>query len=328
MVLNANPRISDKTAVKVRRVIEQLGYRPNSSAQSLAGRYTGTVAVLLPALRHTLADAYFGEVLSGICDKAGKLNQKVLIEQAKPEWIKDGRHLELFDRRFIDGMLCVGFSDRHHFLSHLSGGSRPVLVVNNYFPSLALDYVVCDYRAGTDQALSYLLQLGHVKIGLIGGAPEVQTARDIRETYLSRLRRAGLNADEGWTEDGRYTEAGGAAAAEKLRWRHPDMTAIFAGNDKMAVGAIHRLSRLGVQVPSEVSIVGCDNLPQSSLVLPSLTTIHTPLYEVGSLACERLVEKVRGKVDQVRDMLATHLVFRESTALAPTIAATQQAGGA
>ena len=74
------------------------------------------LAVLLPALRHAFADAYFGELISGICDRAGKLGYKVMLEQAKPEFIKERKHIEIFERRYVDGVLCLGMNDRHHFL--------------------------------------------------------------------------------------------------------------------------------------------------------------------------------------------------------------------
>src|SRR5947209_8322849 len=114
MVLNDNPRISRATHLKVQRLIERTGYRPNRLAQSLSSRYTRVLAVMVPALRHAFADAYFGELISGICDRAGKLGNKIILEQAKPEFIKDRKHIELFERRYIDGMLCLGVNDRHH----------------------------------------------------------------------------------------------------------------------------------------------------------------------------------------------------------------------
>jgi hypothetical protein len=97
MVLNDNPRISRATHLRVQKVIDQAGYRPNRLAQSLSSRYTRVLAVLLPALRHGFGDAYFGELISGICDKAGKIGYKVMLEQAKPEFIKAREHIEIFE---------------------------------------------------------------------------------------------------------------------------------------------------------------------------------------------------------------------------------------
>jgi len=176
MVLNENPRISRATQMRVQQVITNMGYRPNRLAQSLSSRYTRVLAVVLPALRHGFGDAYFGELISGVCDRAGKLGYKVMLEQAKPEFVKNREHIAIFERRYVDGILCLGCNDRHHFLEDFADRRYPVMVVDNNLEQWGLDYVVCDYQAGTEQVMNYLLQLGHRKIGFINAAPEARTA--------------------------------------------------------------------------------------------------------------------------------------------------------
>jgi DNA-binding LacI/PurR family transcriptional regulator len=313
MVLNENPRISRATQLKVQRLIDRTGYKPNRIAQSLSSKYTRVIAIMLPALRHAFADAYFGELISGVCDRAGKLGHKVMLESAKPEFLKDKRHIELFERRFVDGVLLLGFNDKHSWLADLVDRGYPVVSANNYLPGLGLGHVTCDYRSGAEQIMNYLLQLGHRKIGLICGARETATQRDMMEVFQGRLN---LGEDCDLIEDGRFTEAGGAAAAEKLLNRHPDLTAIFGGNDKMAVGALYYLGRRGLRVPDDVSVTGFDDIQHTAYVNPALTTVHVPLYEVGAQACERLIERIRGRTDRVDEVFPTHLVVRDSTAMA------------
>ena len=317
MVLNDNPRISKATQIKVRRIIDKLGYRPNRLAQSLSSQYTRVLAVLLPPLRHAFSDPYFGELLSGICDRADRLGHKIMLESAKPDFLRERKHMELFERRFVDGMFCLGVNDRHHWVRDFSAAGFPMVCVNNYFPDLKLDYVVADYRSGAEQVMNVLLQLGHKQIALINGAPEAQTARDVLEVFIARMQDAGLECDDGWTADGRFTEEGGAAALDEILDRHPDVSAIFAGNDKMALGAMHRLVERGRRVPGDVSVVGFDDIQQMAFVNPSLTTVHLPLYEVGARACELLVQRIRGKTDNIAERLATHLVLRDSTSIVP-----------
>jgi len=316
MVLNDNPRISRATQLRVQKVIEKTGYRPNRLAQGLSSRYTQVLAIVLPALRHGFGDAYFGELISGICDRAGKLGYKVMLEQAKPDFVKSREHIAIFERRYADGILALGCNDRHHFLEDFADRRYPLVVVDNYFNRWDLDHVVCDYRAGAEQAMNYLLQLGHRKIGLVSAAPEVRTSRDRQEVFEDRLKAAGVSPMEICVEDGRFTEEGGAAAAERLMDRCPGITAIFGGNDKMAIGAMRHLYRRGLRVPQDVSVIGFDDLQHAAFVTPSLTTIHLPLYEVGGRACERLIERVHGKIDRVAEVIPTHLVVRESTAMA------------
>jgi DNA-binding LacI/PurR family transcriptional regulator len=317
MVLNDNPRISKATQIKVRRVIDKMGYRPNRLAQSLSSQYTRVLAVLLPPLRHAFSDPYFGELLSGICDRADRLGHKVMLESAKPDFLRERKHLELFERRFVDGMFCLGVNDRHHFVKDFAERGFPMICVNNYFPDLKLDFVAADYRSGAEQVMNVLLQLGHKQIALVNGAPETQTARDILEVFFARMKDAGLETGDGWTADGRFTEEGGAAAADEILNRHPGTTAIFAGNDKMALGTMHRLMELGKRVPQDISVVGFDDIQQMAFVNPSLTTVHLPLYEVGARACEMLVQRIRGKTQKVSERMPAHLVLRDSTSIVP-----------
>jgi len=316
MVLNNNPKITEATSKKVRRVMDQQGYRPNRIAQSLSSKYTRILAVMLPTLRHALADPYFGELISGICDRAARLGHKVIIEHAKPDFVKEKRHLELFERRFVDGVLCLGFNDRHSFLEDFAEHEHPMVVVNTVFPQWELDHVVCDYASGADQAMTYLLQLGHKKIALVHGSPDVATARLIKQTYRRRVDEAGLDLPDSMMIDGRFTEQHGYEAAQELFDRHPDVTAVFAGNDKMALGVMHHLSQRGLRVPQDVSVMGFDDIQYAAFVNPALSTVHLPLYEVGTSACEQLIERIRGKRGRIEQVLNAHLVLRESTSLA------------
>ncbi len=331
MVVNDNPRISQATRLRVQKAVEQAGYRPNRLAQGLSTRYTRMLAVLLPPLRHAIGNPYFGEIMSGICDRAGKLGYKVVIEQAKADFVRERRHLEMYDRRFVDGMLAMGFNDSHGFLADFGADRRryPFIAIDNTFDHLpGMDQVVCNYGAGAQQVMSYLTQLGHRRIGLIHGLTEVGTARTLADAYRAGLRAVGADdvADDAtWRLPGRFTEVGGATAARALLARHPDLTAIFAGNDNMAIGAMNHLRRHGVDVPGQVSVVGFDDLHQSAYVRPALTTVHLPVYEAGMLACERLIERIRGQADRVAEVLPTHLVVRESTAMACDAAGTGRA---
>lgn len=317
MVLNDNPKITSATRSRVQKVMKETGYRPNRIAQSLSSKHTRTLAVMLPTLRHALADPYFGELISGICDRAARLGHKVMLEHAKPEFIREKRHIELLERRFVDGVLCLGFNDRHTFLTDFAKHDFPIVAVNSVFQQWGINHVVCDYASGAEQAMSYLLQLGHKKIGMVHGSSDIATSRLIREVYERRVKDAGLGLGESWMVDGRFTEEHGAEAASELLKNHPDVTAIFAGNDKMALGVMSYLSHAGVSIPDDVSVIGFDDIPYAAFVNPTLSTVHLPLYEVGATSCEQLIELIRGKREMIDVTHSAHLVIRESTALPP-----------
>jgi LacI family transcriptional regulator len=313
LVLNDNPRISVATRERVLKTIQRLGYQPNRMARTLAWRHTRTLAVLLPQLKHGFADVYFGEIVSGIYDRACKLGYKILLEVARTEFVETKEYLQLFDQKYVDGILFIGANSRHRFLEDFADGTRPMLMVNNYSKEFNLNYVVSNYRHGAWQATQHLVRLGHRRIGFIsGGLLEIQTCQDIFESFKEVLVENSIAVDPDLVINGWLTEEGGMKAAEQLIHQDPQLTAIFALNDKMALGAIKKLNELGFRVPQDIAVVGFDDIPQASFSIPGLTTVHQPLYEIGIQSCERLIELIHRKVERVQEVVPTHLVVRES----------------
>jgi LacI family transcriptional regulator, galactose operon repressor len=126
------------------------------------------------------------------------------------------------------------------------------------------------------------------------------------------LKERGIPMTAELMVDGWLTEEGGMKAAEQLMRQDSQITAIFALNDKMALGAIKKLNELGLNVPQDIAVVGFDDIPQASYSIPSLTTVHQPLYEIGKLSCERLIELIHGRIDRVNEVIPIYLVVRES----------------
>jgi DNA-binding LacI/PurR family transcriptional regulator len=310
---NRAPRISRATRERVLETVNRLGYRPSRLAQGLQSQRSGCLAILLPQLRRAFADAYFGELISAIHDCAQKAGYKILLEVAHPDYVQSGRHVELFDRHFVDGVLCLGVTNRDTFLKDYESGTRPTIIVNNYLPGLKLNRVNCDYEQAGDLAGRHLLELGHRNFGLIHGASEVQTTRDHRSGFEKALAEYGVKLPESHACDGLYTEEGGEAAAIELLRRAPKITAVLAGNDKMAIGAISGIKKSGLRVPQDVSVVGCDDIHQGEFCDPPVTTVHTPLYELGTRGCMALLDLIEGRVKTVEETHPVSLTIRHST---------------
>ncbi len=313
LVMNNNPRISAATRQRVQKTIERLGYQPNRMARQLAWQRTHTLAVLLPQLRHTFADVYFGEIISGIYDRASKLGYKVLLEVARTDFIEQKEHLRLFEQKIVDGILFIGANERHKFLADFVKSGDPVLLVNSYLKQYNLHYVVSNYRYGAWQATKHLVRLGHKRIGFIGGGlPEIPTSQDVFTSFKEALDEHQIEFRPQQLVDGLLTEEGGRLAAEQLLRQNTGLTAIFALNDKMAIGAIRGINELGLRCPQDVAVVGFDDIPQASYSVPALTTVHQPLYDLGKVSCERLIELIHQKVERVQEVVPIHLVVRES----------------
>ncbi len=313
LVLNGNPRISAATRDRVHQTIQRLGYQPNRMARALAWRHSRTLGILVPQIRRAFADVYFGEIVSGIYDRASKLGYKIMLEVASSKFIESKEYLQLFDQKFVDGILMIGANAKHEFLSEMVDSSRPLLMVNSYSKEWDANYVVSNYRYGAWQAAQHLVQLGHRRIGFIaGGIGAIQTSQDVCESFNEVLREWGIEPDPQLMVDGLLTEDGGMKAAEQLLRYDSQVTAMFALNDKMALGAMKKLNELGLQVPRDIAVVGFDDISLASYSIPSLTTVHQPLYEIGKLSCERLIELIHGRIDRVNEVLPIYLVVRDS----------------
>lgn len=310
---NRDGRISRATRERVLDAVERLGYRPSRLAQSLQSQRSGFLGILVPQLRHAFADVYFGELISAIQETAAENDYKIILDVANPRYLERQHHLELFRRHYIDGLLCLGVTNNDTYLADFGEG-QPVIVVNNRVAGIDLDFVQCDYLEAGRIAAKHLCESGHKKIAYIHGANEVQTTADVREGFEQVLVQLGLSLPASSVEDGLYTEEGGAKAAITLLTRNPGITAIFAGNDKMAIGAISGLKQIGKRVPEDVSVIGCDDVHQAAFCDPPLTTIHTPIFDVGARACARVLELVNGKKEQVRETQEVCISVRKSTA--------------
>lgn len=318
LVLNNNPRISAKTRAIVQEAVKRHGYQPNQQARGLASKSSRMVSVVVPNLTHVFSDVYFGEILSGIHERATAADYKILLDVATESFIDKHEYIQLLRSRRADGMLFIASAIEHSFLRDFDNENLPFILVNHYYPDSPLNYVSVDYKDSALKAADYLLSLGHRQIGLIAGS-NTYTGLDFRYAFLERCRRAGLpEADLPWEDGGKlWSQEGGFQAAERLLLRHPHLTAIMAANDRMATGALAYLQSQGLNVPRDISVMGVDNTPSSPFTTPPLSTIQHDLFELGRLSFDRLLAIFRDEIPSCKDTLPVELCVRKSTGPAP-----------
>jgi len=297
LVLNKNDsRISDATRRRVLEAMERLSYTPSRLARGLPNRRANTLAVLVPALQHAFADVYFGEVISGIYDAAADAGYRILLEVARREYVRRKEYLTLLDDCSVDGILFIGATEEHRWLSEFHGTDKPIMIVNNHFSQWDLSCVVCDYPEAGRLAADYLTGLGHTRIGHICGPSEmVLTSRELTDAFVDRLASKGVHLDGDMIVEGQFQVEMGKLACDELLARDPKLTAVFASNDKMALGAYQSLRQHGRQPGRDVAVVGCDDIPSAALADPPLTTIRMNFVEVGAAACRRLLARIEGR---------------------------------
>ena len=316
LVLNNNPRISSITREKVLKAVDKHQYQPNAFARSLASQSSRVLSVVVPDLNHVFADVYFGEIVSGIYEEASSQGYKILFDVANQRFISSGEHVNLLKSRRVDGLLYIGSSIYDTFLFDLEAEAYPVVLVNHYFPGHDLPFISADYVTSARLASDHLLDFGHRRIGILCGT-NTTTALDFRAHFTDFCKARGCaEADLPWA-DGWFTEQGGYEGAQWLLERHPNLTAIMAGNDKMAIGAMRYFRERKMRVPEDISIIGMDDVPATEFTIPGLTSIRHHLFDIGAQTVNCLIGMFRQEMGRVQKFLPVELVIRESTGPVP-----------
>ena len=317
LVLNNHPRISQATRDRVLAVVKKYNFYPNSAARGLASKSSKTLSVVVPNLTRVFSDIYLGEIISGIYERATSQGYKILLDIATSQFIKTQEYTKLLASRRADGMLFIASDIHADYLSVFEDSPFKFLLVNHVFPGKKLNYVSVDYAASARLAAEHLLGLGHRKIGLIAGT-NTFTGLQFRDEFLRVCKAWPAGAAQvTWVDGGEeWSQRGGYAAGAKLMAQAPNLTAIMAANDRMALGAMRWLADNRREVPEDISVMGFDNLDFSSMTDPPLTTVAQPFYEMGVRACQRLIQLIeKGRTAKAKakiDVLPAELVIRKS----------------
>lgn len=314
--LRGREGVSAHTAERVRNVAEQIGYCASPFASRLASGRSGTVAVIMPFLDRW----FFAEVLASaepVFRRAGL--DLLLYHVGDRESRREYFSVRLLRKR-VEGVLLVTLPLTPPEVEALLGLEIPVCTVGvevEGFHSVGIDDV-----AAASTAVQHLLNLGHQRVALISGDVEDPTLcgapRDRRAGYRAALEAAGLEPDPDLEAQGDFTAAGGARAAAELLGRRRPPTAIFAESDEMAFGAMGTLSRLGLRVPGDVSLIGFDDHPVAEVL--ELTTMSQAVSDQGHAVAQQLVSALEGgprkDAGQWQAQVPTKLVVRGTTAVA------------
>jgi DNA-binding LacI/PurR family transcriptional regulator len=311
-VITQRVPVSDKTRARVLQAIEELGYRPNLVARGLAQGKTMTLALVVP----TLSNPFFAEVVEEVERVADQHNYQLLLSMTHNSWEEGKRHLERMSSRWVDGFIVMGMAaDIADVLLLKDSGKEVVLSVWNQDQyTQTLPIIDIDFRLAGELATRHLVECGHRQIAAIVEEP-VQLSR--RKGFETALLEAGLVVPPEYIRQGNSSfESGYQSTLELLALPTPP-TAIFAGNDWMALGAIEAIVSRGLSVPYDVAVVGVDDISQAAHTHPPLTTVRIPKREMARVATEMLLRYVQGTdipEEPLKILVSPHLKIRQSTA--------------
>ncbi|MGH3878491.1 MAG: LacI family DNA-binding transcriptional regulator [Actinophytocola sp.] len=304
LVMRGSPKVSEARRAAVLKAADELGYSPHAMARSLASRTSHVLGVMVSDLHNP----FWAEVVDGLDAYAREAGFELVFNT--------GGRRPSRERQALTGLLSFRPAGLALLGPVVPAGAiaaaaahTPVVLVSRSSRQSTVDTVNDDGQAGSGMAVDHLVSLGHREIVHIDGGGGSQAAPR-RTGYVNAMRRHGLAPR---VVRGEYTEAAGASAIRSLLEDPP--TAVIAANDLNAVGAISALEAAGLSVPAEVSVVGYDNTWLAALRHVSLTTIDQPRVEMGRLAAEALVLRVRGDhTTPARHLLRPSLVIRGTTA--------------
>ncbi|MES2262997.1 MAG: LacI family DNA-binding transcriptional regulator [Pseudomonadota bacterium] len=315
--LSGEGYVAEKTRQKVMAAVAQLGYTPNLSAKIMKGSRTNVVGVLVNDLQSTVIN----EIIGALSVTLRKSGMDLIIYNSIDDIGASSRSgVNRMMRSLCDGLLFVLPRLTEGYIGQLEKSTQPVVLVNYSRTDTSLPVVRGGNHAGGLAAVRHLLELGHRRIGYIAGSAYTGQSRERQRGYTDGLKEGGIAPDPKLVVQGDFGRRSGFNAAGKLLELGDAPTAIFAGNDDMAFGAIDAVRAQGLRVPEDISVIGFDDIPTAAQVHPALTTLRQPLAEISEAAVRELMRRITGADGQQhRIEFPCELVVRDSTARAPSV---------
>ena len=326
-----NMGISEETRQKVQRAASELGYQPHAGARSLAGGRTGTVAVIIPRSDHLHFDAYLPHILSVVNDRCHAYGYKVLLEATDDQVKRPGAFMNLVRSKRIDGLIVVNLrSIECQYVRQLAQQGFPVVVPGNGLESFYSRCTVDNDVVTSQVATKHLVDLGHRRIAHLAFAPKEFEAVALRRAgYEKALIEGGIAPDPELVAYADISAQSGYEAMQQLLARKVDFTALFAGNDTIAFGAMRALHEAGRRIPHDVAVVGYDDIPLAAFATPPLTTLRIDPVTQGQEAVDMLLAQMNNEAyTRLETAYDTCFIIREScgftmqTATVPELGAT------
>jgi len=307
-VINGRYGVSTDTVDHVTQVIERLGYEASLVARSLRNRRTNVIGVLVMDF-----EPFSAEVLKGVSDAIHGSGYELIAYsagghvEARTGW--ERRSLSRLMGSLVDGAVLVTPT-----VTDVQADG-PVVAVDPHTGPSGLPAVAADNLQGARLGVEHLIALGHTRIGMITGRSDLLSAQQREQGYCEALAGAGLPVDPALVRSGDFEPEQAREAARRLLSLPEPPTAIFAANDLSALATLEVAAELGLDVPRVLSVVGFDNIPESALADPPLTTVQQPIRRMGEEATAMLLALISGEaLDDPHRTLATSVVVRASTA--------------
>jgi DNA-binding LacI/PurR family transcriptional regulator len=309
--------ISDSTRAKVLATAREMGYQPNAAARTLAGGSTGTVALVIAKGSHLYHDVFLAQLAATINEECHRSGLRMLIESTEDEGREPGGFVNLVRSRRIDGLIVVNLASSafEHLVRIQEAGIPMVVLAAGNIGMDRFQIVGNDTMLSARIAVDHLTSLGHRRIAYVSFAPPEYDVVNGREAgWRASLQSCGVEPDPAWVEYGDISAQSGYEATRRLIARGGKFTALFAGNDTIAFGAIRALREARLRVPEDVALVGYDDIPLAVFATPPLTTMRSDPISHGRHAMQLLWAQLNpgANIPKPQHERTAQLMIRES----------------
>ncbi|MFC4303796.1 LacI family DNA-binding transcriptional regulator [Cohnella boryungensis] len=310
-VLNGEKYVKDDLKIRVQRAIDELGYSPSHIARSLVRKKTNLIGVIVP----DVTSSFYSTILSTIEKTASHNDYNLLVCNIIEDTDKELKYLQVFQQMRVDGIIIMHEKLNDEIRELLNKLSIPIIFssvkpVDQKFMSVIID----DYAAAYD-ATRHLIELGHTRIGFLGGdMRDITSGQNRYAGYCRALADCGIDVPEGYIRFGDYKTQSGYEKMKEMLTQESYPTAVFAVSDDMAVGALNCIHDHGLRVPEHLSVIGFDGSQLTEQVRPRLTSMQQPILEMGKVTVDKLLELIEDQKDSpTEDVILQHkLVVRDS----------------
>ncbi len=309
-VINQTRFVAEEKVEKVWQAVEQLNYTPSTAARSLKNNQTKSIGMLVSSS----TNPFFAEVVRGIEHYCYQQHYNLILCNTEGDRDKSRAYMQMLSEKRVDGLLVMCSDNDHLHFDTLASNRKIPMVVLDWGPTGPNTVKIQDNsELGGYLATRHLLELGHREIACLMGEANKPSSQQRLLGFRRALEEAGQTVNEDWLLDGHYDCESGYLLMQQLLAQTSRPTAVFMGNDLMALGAMRAIGEAGLRIPDDISLIGYDNLEISAYFSPPLTTIHQPKRRLGKLAVTTLMNAINDQptADKVR-MIDPELIVRSS----------------
>lgn len=311
-VINNNPKVKPELKERVLNVIAKTGFQPNLAARSLVSQRSNVIGLVIPRQVQSLfTDPYFPKLIQGVtqaCNAQGYTLALFLFHNQEDERVLYPR---ILNPSMIDGVILTSSELKTPLIPKFVNNNMPFIVVGTVLDYPQANFVTVDNQNSSQKAVKHLIQQGRKRIATITGSFNTSVGLERYRGYQKALQDAGFTLDETLVAEGSFTENSGYTAMKALLVQQPD--AVFVASDTMAFGAIRAIKQANLRIPTDIAVVGFDDLDAAAQTDIALTTIRQPINETGVLAVETLLDIIENGLTPVHHVvLPTQLVIRKT----------------